>query len=101
MHRRISMPTALVLLALGCAQTQGAAPGPGGPDTTRDVRCRTELVYQQGPRGTMQATPVQKCEPIEVPALPAGVPPNPGGTPAPTTQTVPAPKRDVPATGNP
>jgi len=102
MHRLISMSTALVLLAIGCAQTQNTAPGAGGPDTTREgVRCRTELVYRPGPLGTMQTTPVQKCEPIEVPVLPAAVPANPGGTPAPTTQTVPAPKRDAPATGNP
>jgi hypothetical protein len=103
MRRRISMPAVLVLLVAGCAQTQGAAPGPGERDATHEgFRCWTELVYQPGPLGTMgQSTPVQKCEPIEVPTLPAGAPPNPGGTPAPTTQTVPAPPRDVPAKNNP
>jgi len=100
MQYRISMFAALVLLVLGCAQTQGDAPQQGARATPR-LRCRTELEYRPGPLGTVgQSTPVQKCEPIEVPTLPPGDLPNPGGTPAPTTQTVPAPKSDAPPAGD-
>jgi hypothetical protein len=101
MHHRISLPMALVLLVLGCAHTQGNTQGDGGEQGARAtprLRCRTELEYRPGPLGTVgQSTPVQKCEPIEIPTLAPGDLPNPGGTPAPTTQTVPSPKNDAPA----
>jgi hypothetical protein len=97
MQYRIWMPSALVLLVLGCAHTQGDTPEQGARATPR-LRCRTEMEYRPGPLGSMgQSTPVQKCEPIEVPMLAPGELPNPGGTPAPTTQSVPAPKSDAPA----
>jgi hypothetical protein len=87
------------MFVLGCAGTQGKAPEQGA-DATR-MRCRTELQYTPGPLGTMgQSTPVQKCEPVEIPSLPPGAVPSPGGTPAPTTQTVPAPKGDTPPAGD-
>jgi hypothetical protein len=86
---------ALALLALGCAQTQGETAEQGARATPR-LRCRTVLEYRPGPGGTVgQSTPVQKCEPIEAPTLAPVDLPNPGGTPAPTTQTVPAPKSDA------
>ncbi len=100
MQHRISLPIALSLLVLGCAKAPPEAPAQGAGQTPR-LRCRTELEYRPGPLGTVgQSTPVQKCEPIEVPTLPPGDLPNPGGTPAPTTQTVPAPKSDAPPAGD-
>ena len=96
MDLRIATSLGLALLALACAQTQGEA-GPQGATAPR-LRCRTEFEYRPGPLGTMgQTVPVQKCEPIEVPTLAPGELPKPGGTPAPTTQTVPAPRSDEPA----
>ena len=100
MRYRISMPAALVLLVLGCAGTQGDA-SPQGASATPRLRCRTVLEYRPGPAGTVgQSTPVQKCEPIDVPTLPPGDLPNPGGTPAPTRQTGPAPTCDAPPAGD-
>ena len=95
MDLRIAISLALALLALACAETQGEAGKQGA--TTPRVRCRTEFEYRPGPLGTMgQTVPVQKCEPVEVPTLAPGDLPTPGGTPAPTTQTVPARKSDEP-----
>ncbi len=100
MQYRLSMVTALVLGVLGCAQTQGEAGEKSAPAPSR-LRCRTELEYRPGPLGTMgQSTPVQKCEPIEVPTLSPGELPSPGKTPAPTTQSVPAPKSETPPSGD-
>ena len=100
MQHRISLPVGLVLLVLGCAKPPADAP-PQAETAPPRLRCRTELEYRPGPLGTIgQSTPVQKCEPIEVPTLPPGDLPNPGGTPAPTTQTVPAPKSDAPPAGD-
>jgi hypothetical protein len=98
MQHRIWIPGVFVLV-LGCAGTQDKAPAQGA-DATPRVRCRTELQYTPGPLGTGQSTPVQICEPVEVPSLPPGAVPSPGGTPAPSTQTVPAPKRDTPPAGD-
>ena len=100
MQHRIWVPT-LLMLVLGCAAgTQGKAPAQGA-DATPRLRCRTELQYTPGPLGTMgQSTPVQKCEPVELPPLPPSAVPSPGGSPAPTTQTVPAPKGDTPPAGD-
>jgi hypothetical protein len=100
MQHRISLPLGLVLLLLGCAKTPADVPLQGETATPR-LRCRTELEYRPGPLGTPgPSIPVQKCEPIEVPTLPPGDLPNPGGTPAPTLQTVPAPKSDAPPAGD-
>jgi len=99
MQHRIWIAGVLVIV-LGCAGTQGKAPAQGA-DATPRLRCRTELQYTPGPLGTMgQSTPVQKCEPVEMPPLPPGAVPSPGGSPAPTTQTVPAPKGDTPPAGD-
>jgi hypothetical protein len=90
----------LVLLVLGCAKTLADTPSQGATATPR-LRCRTELEYRPGPLGAMgQSTPVQKCEPVEVPTLPPGDLPTPGATPAPTRQTVPAPEGDAPPAGD-
>ena len=94
MQRRISLPIALSLLVLGCGKTPPEASAQSAGPIPR-LRCRTELEYRPGPLGTVsQSTPVQKCEPIEVPTLPPGDLPNPGGTPA------PAPKSDAPPVGD-
>jgi len=92
--------TVLVLFLFACAKPPADAPDLGARPSPR-LRCRTELEYRPGPAGTLgQSTPVQKCEPIEVPTLDTGVLPSPGGSPAPTTQTVPAPKSDAPPSGD-
>ena len=97
MNLRIVSSLALAVLALGCAQTTQAEKGEKGAPTTQRLRCRTEFEYRPGPLGTMgQSVPVQKCQPVEVPTLAPGDLPTPGGTPAPTTQTVPARKSDQP-----
>ena len=100
MSHRILIPAVFVLIVLGCASAPKDASKPGADSSPR-LRCRTELQYTPGPLGTMgQSTPVQKCEPLEVPPLPSGAVPSPGGTPAPTTQTVPPPKGDAPPAGD-
>lgn len=94
MRHEIAGALALALLTLACARTPGAPQG----EATPRLRCRTELEYRPGPFGTVgQSVPVQKCEPVEVPTVAPGQLPSQGGTPAPTTQTVPAPKNDEPA----
>ncbi len=96
MDPRIATCLALAWVALACAPTQEKA-GEQGASTSPRVRCRTEFEYRPGPLGGMgQSVPVQRCEPIEVPTLAPGDLPNPGGTPAPTPQTVPARKSDEP-----
>jgi hypothetical protein len=64
--------------AFACAghSATAAAPGSGdAPGKRPGVECKTVLEIRPGPRGTSGgATPVQKCEPADVP------PPTLGGT---------------------